>query len=132
MGYWSGTTNSIQTQLNAKRATLPGGTTSITSTKLTVSRTLLSDASGTKTVLAMTNTELRYLIGASSSIQTQMNDTIGYDAEKSGPMVKVIFLPGLHIFLNVCKLVDRICKSCKNMHYKYSGWFMGRTCCHNR
>lgn len=74
LGYLDGVTSSIQTQLNSKQATITGGATSIVSANLTENRALLSDASGKVAVSAITNTELGYLDGVTSNIQTQFTN----------------------------------------------------------
>ena len=64
---------------NAKQAAITGGATTITSSNLTASRALVSDASGKVAVSSATSTELGYLTGVTSAIQTQLNgkaDTI--------------------------------------------------------
>lgn len=73
LGYLSGVTSAIQTQLNAKQATITGAATTITSSDLTASRALISNASGKVAVSAVTDTELGYVSGVTSSIQTQLN-----------------------------------------------------------
>jgi hypothetical protein len=73
LNYTDGVTSAIQTQLNAKQATITGGATSITSSNLTVSRALVSDGSGKVAVSAVTSTEVGYLDGVTSAIQTQLN-----------------------------------------------------------
>lgn len=77
LGYLSGVTSAIQTQLNAKQATITGGATSITSSDLTASRALASDASGKVAVSSVTATELGYVSGVTSAIQTQLNAKVG-------------------------------------------------------
>jgi hypothetical protein len=72
-----GVTSAVQTQLNAKQATITGGATTITSTDLTASRALASDGSGKVAVSAVTATELGFLSGATSNIQTQINALAG-------------------------------------------------------
>ena len=62
-----------QTQLDAKQATLTGGATTIASADLTASRALTSNASGKVAVSAVTDTELGFLSGVTSAIQTQIN-----------------------------------------------------------
>lgn len=52
---------------------LSGGVSTITTTNLTVSRALASDASGKVAVSATTSTELGYVSGVTSAIQTQLN-----------------------------------------------------------
>lgn len=73
INYLSGATSNIQTQLNAKQATITGAATSIVSSNLTASSALVSDASGKVAVSAVTATELGYLSGVTSAIQTQLN-----------------------------------------------------------
>ena len=62
-----------QTALNGKQATITGGASTITSSNLTVNRALVSNASGKVAVSAVTATELVYLDGVTSNIQTQIN-----------------------------------------------------------
>lgn len=62
-----------QTALNGKQATITGGASTITSSNLTVNRALVSNASGKVAVSAVTATELGYLDGVTSNIQTQIN-----------------------------------------------------------
>ena len=73
LGYLTGVTSNLQTQLNAKQATITGGASTIVSSNLTVNRALVSDASGKVAVSAVTSTELAYLDGVTSAIQTQLN-----------------------------------------------------------
>ena len=73
LGYVSGVTSSIQTQLNNKEATITGAATTITSSNLTVNKALISNASGKVAVSSVSSTELGYLSGVTSAIQTQIN-----------------------------------------------------------
>ena len=73
LGYVSGVTSSIQTQLNNKQATLTGATSGLVSTDLTASRALASNTDSKVVVSDVTNTELGYVSGVTSSIQTQLN-----------------------------------------------------------
>ncbi|MEK7479172.1 MAG: hypothetical protein AAB634_01405 [Patescibacteria group bacterium] len=54
-------------------AAITGGASSIATANLTANRALLSDASGKVGVSSITNTELGYLSGVTSNIQTQLN-----------------------------------------------------------
>lgn len=74
LGYLSGVTSDIQTQLNGKQATITGGATSIVSDNLTASKALVSNANGKVAVSNVTDTELGYLSGATSNIQGQIDD----------------------------------------------------------
>ncbi len=73
LGYVSGVTSAIQTQINSKQATITGGATTIVSANLTANVALISDASGKVAVSTVTATELSYVSGVTSSIQTQIN-----------------------------------------------------------
>jgi hypothetical protein len=60
-------------QVSAKQDTITGGATTITSSDLTVSRALVSNASGKVAVATTTSTELGFLNGVTSAIQTQID-----------------------------------------------------------
>lgn len=62
-----------QEDINSKQATITGGATTITSSNLTASRALVSNSSGKVAVSDVTSTELGYLDGVTSNIQTQLN-----------------------------------------------------------
>lgn len=66
-------TGTIATALSGKQATITGGASTITSSNLTASRALVSNSSGKVAVSAVTSTELGYLDGVTSNIQTQLN-----------------------------------------------------------
>lgn len=63
-----------QTALNGKQATVTGGASTITGSNLTANRALVSNGSGKVAVSAVTSTELGYLDGVTSNIQTQINN----------------------------------------------------------
>ena len=71
--YLDGVTSAIQTQIDSKQATITGGATTITSSDLTASRALASSASGKVAVTTVTSTELGYVSGVTSAIQTQLD-----------------------------------------------------------
>jgi len=73
INYVDGVTSAIQTQIDSKQATITGAATSIVSSNLAVSRAVVSDGSGKVAVSAVTGTELGYLSGVTSAIQTQLN-----------------------------------------------------------
>lgn len=73
LNYVDGVTSNIQTQLNAKQATVTGAATTITGSNLTASRALVSNSSGKVAVSAVTSTELGYLDGVTSNIQEQLD-----------------------------------------------------------
>ena len=68
----------LQDALNSKQATITGAATTITSSNLTANRALISNASGKVAVSStITSTELGYLNGVTSNIQTQFNTITG-------------------------------------------------------
>ena len=73
MGYLSTVSSNVQTQINAKQATITGGATTIDTENLTASRALASNGSGKVAVSATTSTELGYLSGVTSAVQTQLS-----------------------------------------------------------
>ena len=73
LGYMHGVTSAVQTQLNGKEATITGAATTITGSNLTASRVVVSDANGKIDVSSTTSTELGYVHGVTSDIQTQIN-----------------------------------------------------------
>lgn len=95
LGFLDGVTSSVQNQLNGKQATVTGAATTITSANLTANRALIANGSGKVAVSAVTSTELGYLDGVTSAIQTQLNgkantalsnvaSNIDYVVEKGG------------------------------------------------
>ena len=63
----------LNTSIGGKQATITGGATTITGSNLTASRALVSNSSGKVAVSAVTSTELGYLDGVTSAVQTQLN-----------------------------------------------------------
>ena len=69
----NGVTSAIQTQLDGKQATITGAATTIDTEDLTASRALVSDGSGKVAVSSVTSTELGYVSGVTSAVQTQVD-----------------------------------------------------------
>lgn len=59
---------------SGKQATITGAATSITSSNLTASKALVSDANGKVAASSVTSTELGYVSGVTSAIQTQISN----------------------------------------------------------
>jgi len=78
--YLNGVTSAIQTQFASKQATITGAATTITSSNLTANRAVVSNGSGKVAVSAVTDTELGYLDGVTSAIQTQLDNKLGTTA----------------------------------------------------
>ena len=74
--FLDGVTSNIQTQLDAVPASITGAATTIDTEDLTASRALVSNSSGKVAVSAVTSTELGYLDGVSSNIQTQLDTKV--------------------------------------------------------
>ena len=76
INYVDGVTSNVQTQLDSKQATITGAATTIDDTDLTASRALVSNGSGKVEVSAVTSTELGYLDGVTSAVQTQLDSKL--------------------------------------------------------
>jgi hypothetical protein len=90
IGYLDGVTSSIQTQLNGKEATVTGGATSILSSNLTTLRALISDSDGKVVVSPITSTELGYMAGTTSAVQTQLNGKAGHSGAAANPVLNLV------------------------------------------
>ena len=73
LNHTDGVTSNIQTQLNAKQATITGAASTGVTNNFSVSRAMVTDNSGKMSTSAVTSTELGYLDGVTSNIQTQFN-----------------------------------------------------------
>ena len=78
------TSGGVYGALSGKQATITGGASTITSSNLTANRALVSDASGKVAVSDVTSTELGYLDGVTSNVQTQLDNKIGSDEYVAG------------------------------------------------
>ena len=67
-----GVTSDIQTQIDAKGDTITGAATTIVSSDLTASRAVQSNGAGKVAASSVTSTELGYVSGVTSAIQTQL------------------------------------------------------------
>jgi len=70
--YLDGVTSAIQTQIDSKQATITGSATTIDTESLTASRAVISNSSSKIAVSTVTDTELGYVSGVTSAIQTQL------------------------------------------------------------
>lgn len=88
LGYLSGVTSNIQDQIDGLGGTeITGAASTIATSDLTTSRALISNASGKVAVSAVTSTELGYLGGVTSAIQTQLNGKAGNSYTASRALV---------------------------------------------
>ena len=76
--------NNVQTALTSKQDTVVGGASTITEDNLTANRALVSNSSGKVAVSSVTSTELSYLDGVTSNVQTQLNKKL-----ESAPVTSV-------------------------------------------
>lgn len=65
-----------KTALDGKQEKVTGAATTITDSNLTADRALISNSSGKVAVSSITSTELGYLDGVTSNIQTQLNNKL--------------------------------------------------------
>ena len=68
-----GEIDALQTAVDGKQDTVTGGASTIVDSNLTADRALVSNSSGKVATSAVTSTELGYLDGVTSAIQTQLN-----------------------------------------------------------
>ncbi len=66
----------VKAAIDGKQATITGAATTITSSNLTTSRALISNSSGKVAVSTTTSTELGYVHGVTSAIQTQLDNKV--------------------------------------------------------
>lgn len=88
LGYLSGVTSNIQTQINSKLDWATSGVQTIHPSRLNLTapnagKAVVTDGSGFVTVSATTGTELGYVSGVTSSIQTQLNSKISAETDPS-------------------------------------------------
>lgn len=79
-----GNVTTLTTALQSKQDKIVGGASTITGDNLTANRALVSNGSGKVAVSAVTATELGYLDGVTSNIQTQLNKKL-----ESAPVTSV-------------------------------------------
>ena len=92
LNYVDGVTSSIQDQLNAKQATITGAATTIVSNDLTANKAVISNASGKIDVSDTTSTELGYVHGVTSAIQTQIDNKVTKNADiTAGTATKITY-----------------------------------------
>jgi hypothetical protein len=74
MSYLAGTTSAVQAQLNGKQPTITGAATTLTTANLAINSALIADTAGKVAVSpTVSATELGYLDGVTSPLQTQLN-----------------------------------------------------------
>lgn len=79
-----GNVTTLTTELQSKQDKIVGGASTITGDNLTANRALVSNGSGKVAVSAVTVTELGYLDGVTSNVQTQLNKKL-----ESAPVTSV-------------------------------------------
>ncbi|MEA9355756.1 hypothetical protein SHI21_06075 [Bacteriovorax sp. PP10] len=88
LGYLSGATSNIQTQINAKLDWAVSGVATIHPSRLNLTvpnagKAVITDGSGFITVSPTTSTQLGYLSGVTSSVQTQLDTKISAETDPS-------------------------------------------------
>ena len=97
------TSGGVKTALDAKQDTITGGATTIATTNLTGLRALVSDASGKVGVSTATATQLGYLVGVTSAIQTQLNSkqaTLTFDTSPTSASTNPVTSGGVKTALD--------------------------------
>lgn len=91
----------ITNLINTKQDTITGAATTITGANLTASKAVISNSSGKVAVSATTDTELGYVSGVTSAIQTQINTK--QDTVSAGTGISIT---GATISADLSNLVD--------------------------
>lgn len=79
-----GNVTTLTTALQSKQDKIAGGASTITDDNLTANRALVSDGNGKVAVSNVTNTELGYLDGVTSNVQTQLDKKL-----ETAPVISV-------------------------------------------
>jgi hypothetical protein len=89
LGYVSGASSNLQTQINAKQATITGAASTVVSSNLTANRAVVSGTTGKLEVSSVTLTELGYVSGVTSGIQTQLGGklSVSLGTEANGDII---------------------------------------------
>lgn len=98
LGRLSGVTGNVQEQLNGKQATITGAASTIASANLTASRALVSTSSQKVGVSATTATELGYVHGVTSAIQTQLDALKRHVVTTAGTNLNDYLTTGIYFF----------------------------------
>lgn len=93
--------NTITALISDKQDTITGAATTITDTDLTASKALISNASGKVAVSTVSDTELGYLSGVTSAVQTQIDSK--QDTLSAGTGIDIT---GTTISTNLTNLID--------------------------
>ncbi len=87
LGYLSGVTSGIQAQLDSKVGSITGAISTVVSSNLTINKVLVSNPSGKIAIGAASTTEVGYLVGVTSAIQTQINTKLTDVLTTAGDMI---------------------------------------------
>ena len=91
----NGNISSLQTTVAGKQDAITGGATTILTQNLGASKALISDASGKVAISNVSTTELGYVAGVTSAIQTQLDNLSSQISAMGGFAVQVVEeLPG--------------------------------------
>lgn len=88
------------------QSAVTGAASTITGSNLTASRALISNASGKVAVSSVTSTELGYLSGVTSAIQTQLNGTVKTTGNQTISGTKTFSSGGIQLSTNGTILTD--------------------------
>ena len=82
--------NATQTALDGKQATITGAATTVTNNNLTANRAVVSNSNGKIGVSPVTSTELEYLRGTTSKVQTQLDNKLNLTGGNLSGSIDVI------------------------------------------
>lgn len=94
LGYSSGLSGNIQAQLNGKMSVITGAASTVTTANLNPNVVVLADGSGKITSGVTTTTEIGYVSGVTSSIQTQLNGKLSATVTTPATTGDIIYWDG--------------------------------------
>jgi len=98
--------NKIETELDKKQDTITGAATTIVDSNLTTNRALISNSTGKVEASPITSTELGYLSGATSNLQTQINnihsnENLIYSTDNIPTSLTVVDIPNITNYIDL-------------------------------
>ena len=103
--------NKIETELATKQATITGAATSILDSNLTTNRALISNSTGKVEASSVTSTQLGYLSGVTSNIQSQINsihsnDNLIYSNNNIPVNATTVTIPNINNYVDLTFVLE--------------------------
>lgn len=103
--------NKIETELDKKQDTITGAATTIVDSNLTTNRALISNSTGKVETSSITSTELGYLSGVTSNIQSQINsihsnDNLIYSTDSIPTSDTTVTIPNITNYIDLTFVLE--------------------------